>query len=467
MGFESEMAITWYKDIKKVLAGESEIWLHYLLGQQLDNLPHLTESKPKYRGLPVQLLKFSYILIRTWRPFTFSDTVQSESYFFFAGTSNQMDSLDSTVDALRANGSTVAAVAFTSLLNRKERKERYVSLTLSSTDILKTVVLLVWRSPSLHQELKKLHPKAVSWWLSDFCLIYAYLAYFQRVLSEVKPKFVITANDHSVPNRCMLAVAHELGIETVYLQHASVSNFFPALRVNYAFLDGQCALDVYLQCENNQPKTNILTPIPKVFLSGQKKPINKTHKKGIESIGVSLNSLDEVDVAIDFINQLTSIKYHVIVRWHPRQAEYDIKKIRRISESNSFVTLSEPKQEPVSNFLSRINFLVAGNSSIHLEAALADVSSIYYELTPAVTPDYYGYVKNGLAIKASSVEAISSLINSGINMNTDAKDFIRYYSSTYQTEWEGREGELVAETLMSLTSKGTPPIEPLSYSDLI
>ncbi|WP_313206013.1 hypothetical protein [Psychrobacter faecalis] len=460
------MAISWYKNIKSILNDEPELWLGYLHGQQLNNLPHLSENKPRYRGLPLQLLKLSYTLIRTWRPFTFSGTVQNESYFVFAGTSNQMDSLDSTIDKLRQKGAFVTAITANNLLNREECKERYIPLMFSSTDILRAMTLTIVRGPYLYSQLNKLHPEAVSWWFSNFCLIYAYLAYFQRVLSEVKPKFVITANDHNVPNRCMLAVAHELGIETAYLQHASVSNIFPALRVNYAFLDGQCALDVYRQCEKNQPESDRVVPIPKVFLSGQKKRIKKADNKDIGSIGIALNSLDEADIAISFISQLASMEYHIVIRWHPGQSEREVKIYRELSLKSNHITLSEPKSEKVGDFLSRITWLVAGNSSIHLEAALAGVTSMYYELTPANISDYYGYVKNGLAIEVSSIQDVVNLINNGVSSN-DAKNFIRYYSSTYQTEWEGREGELVAEILSSLSSGITPLIEPLSYSDLI
>jgi len=447
------MTIGWYKSIKAILKNEPELWLAYLHGQQLDNIPHLTESKPRYRGLPLQLLKFSYTLLRTWRPLTSSRVPQDGSYFFFAGTSNQMDSLDSTIDALREKGTVVTAIADKNLLNQQERKKRYIPLAFSTVDTLKAVLLLMVRGPFLYRELNKLHPQAVSWWFANFCLIYAYLAYFERVLPQIQPKFVITANDHNIPNRCMLAVAHQLGIETVYLQHASVSNIFPALRVNYAFLDGQCALDTYRQCEKNQPNTNRQIPVPKVFLSGQKKLIIKNDKNGIEVIGIALNSLDDIDVAIDFINQLADMEYKLIVRWHPGQAERDVRKYREKFAGNSRITLSEPKTEKVSDFLSRITWLVAGNSSIHLEAALAGVTSIYYEITPASIPDYYGYVKNGLAIEVSSVEEVSNLLKSDLSMSADSKEFVRYYSSTYQTNWEGLEGQLVAEILDCISNE--------------
>lgn len=461
------MFISWYKSIKKFLKDEPELWLAYPYGQQLDNIPQLLESELHHRGLPTQLLKFSYTLMRTWRPFTSNGVPQDGSFFVFAGTSNQMDSLDSTIDTLKEKGAVVNVITHKGLLNGREQKERYIPLAFSSSDVLKALLLVMVRGPFLYRELKDLHPQAVNNWFDTFCSIYVYLAYFHRVLSKTKPRFVITANDHSITNRCMLTVAHQLGIETVYLQHASVTNIFPALRVNYAFLDGQCALDTYLQCEENQPNTDRQVPLPKVFLSGQKKSIANSAKQGIKSIGIAINPLDNIDIAIEFANQLAALEHHITIRWHPRQSEYDITKCRDAFAKNKDITLSDPKIEKVGDFLSRIIWLIAGNSSIHLEAALANVTSIYYELTPAHIYDYYGYVKNGLAIKADSVLQISNLIKDGISINDNAIDFIRYYSATYKTDWDGLEGQLVAEVLESYGENKPPPIKPLDYRDLL
>ncbi|MGA6102024.1 hypothetical protein ACPESL_07555 [Psychrobacter pocilloporae] len=463
------MGIGWYKSIKKILKEEPELWLSYIHGQQLENVTHLTGIKPRYRGLPLQLMKFSYLLIKTWRPFSSNDIDNSAQYFFFAGTSNQMDSLDTTIDALRAKGAIVAAVAPLALLNQKERKERYVPLTLNSTDIIKTIFLLLCRGHFLHQELKKLHPEANNWWFSNFCFIYVYLAYFQRVLPLMPLECVITANDHNSPNRCMLAVAHELSIKTAYLQHASVSPLFPALRVSYAFLDGQSALDVYRQCEKNQPKTNRQVPTPKIFLSGQKKSTIGNGKKNIKTdiktdiknVGIALNALDDIGAAIDFIHRLVDLDYNLVVRWHPGQAERDVERYRKEFAENSHIIISEPKFERVSDFLSSINWLIAGNSSIHLEAALAGVIPIYYELAHSNVPDYYGYVKNGLATNVSSIEGINDLINADMTMDKDSRESIRYYSATYRTEWEGREGELVAQCLLANQKEEVPCIKVL------
>jgi hypothetical protein len=259
----------------------------------------------------------------------------------------------------------------------------------------------------------------------------------------------------------MLAVAHQLGIKTIYLQHASVSPIFPALRVNYAFLDGQCALDIYRQCEPNQPATARHVPTPQVILSGQKKHLHKSDNGNTSLIGVALNSLDGAAASIEFIETLARENLQVRLRWHPGQAPADIRQFRNAFSGNPRVSVSDPRQEPIADFMKPLGWLIAGNSSIHLEAALAGVMPIYYELTPPDHPDYYGYVKNGLSQRFDSVEGVLALVKStrcNHHPNTAA---VRYYSATYLTQWEGREGELVAECLAKLSRGEELPVEIL------
>ena len=270
--------MSWFKDIKKILEQEPEHWLAYLHGQQLDNLPHLLKEKPRYRGFILQVAKYGATLLRGMQVKPRPELKCSAKFFVFSGTANQMDSLDQTIDSLKQRGETVIAIANKGLLKNNDRAQNYIPFALNAVDSLRSIILLFARGVGLYKTLKAKNPVSIDWHFSTFCSVYNYLVYFHRVLGQVKPEFVITSNDHNVPNRCMLAVAHHLGIKTVYLQHASVSPIFPALRVNYAFLDGQCALDIYRQCEPNQPNTHRHTPLPKVILSGQKKHIKRSEK---------------------------------------------------------------------------------------------------------------------------------------------------------------------------------------------
>lgn len=454
----------WYRDLKTVLTGEPETWLAYLHGQQTANLPLLTRNKPRYRGFFLQVAKFGAVLLRDFRLKEAPELKRPAKFLVFAGTANQMGSLKQTVDTLKDRGEDLVSIGNPRLLTAKDKAKGYIAYRLTMTDVARSFILFSTRGFGLYRVLKTKHPVSVDWHFANFCHVYTYLAYFYRVLSHVKPQFVITANDHNVPNRCMLAVAHHLGIKTVYLQHASVSPIFPALRLNYAFLDGQCALDTYRECEPNQPDTGRSAPIPQVVLSGQKKHLRRSDNPNKNVVGVALNALDNAKAGIDFINALANNGQAVRLRWHPGQAPRDTEQYRKVFANSESVALSDPREEPVSDFMEQIGWLIAGNSSIHLEAALAGVMPIYYELEPTDLPDYYGYVKHGLTQSAASVTEVLELIENTRDNRRPNAEAVRYYSSTYLTEWESREGELVAECLQRLSEGKDMPVEAMEFA---
>jgi len=438
----------WYKDINAILEQEPESWLAYVYGQQLENLPHLTSTKPRFRGLVLRLCGYFLFLVRhfaLWQPAVLKTKAD---FVVFAGTVNQVSSLEGTTNVLKERGKRVVEIGNRRVLHTKEQELRYLPFSFSLLDIAKSILLLVRNWPRLYKELKKKHPAAIRYYLNTFCSVYTYLIYFHRVLRKTTPHFVITANDHNPANRSLLAIAHYLGIKTVYLQHASVSPLFPALNVDYAFLDGQCALDTYRECEKNRPATSRSVPTPKVLLSGQKKHLARSDNLQTKAVGVALNALDDATAAIQFVKQLANAGLLLRVRWHPGQSERIARQYFTAFAGVSRVQLSNPKTESVSDFMANIRWLVAGNSSIHLEGALAGVTPIYYELTHQDTPDYYGYARNGLAKRASSAAEIVEMVEAGHGVEGPDAEAVRYYSATYLTEWDGREGELVGKYLL-------------------
>lgn len=452
----------WFKDIREILDQEPENWLAYLHGQQLDNIPHLTRKKPKFRGLFFIFLKFIYFNVRHLSLRPGKKISAKVDFFIFAGTENQMSSLDSTAEGLKGKGASVIGIANKNQINSKLRRSLYRPLCLSIGDIIKSIVLLSFRAPKLGRLVQNNYSDVKDWCLGHFIQTYPYLVYFYKTLSETNPEYIIVSNDHNVPNRCLLAVAHHLNIKTVYLQHASVSNLFPALRVNYAFLDGQCALETYQICESNQPDTNRTPPSPTILLSGQKKTLPRKKEGGSAVVGFALNALDSVPEAIRLAGQLTSAGYKVCVRWHPGQARAAARLIQDDLGSNENISFSDPNAESVGIFLKKVSWLIAGNSSIHLEAALAGVLPIYFELTPPDNPDYYGYAKHGLAKYTETANDILTLLAVTKQCHHPDVDAVRYYSATYLSEWDGKEGDLVAECLIRISKGKELPVTALN-----
>ena len=119
------------------------------------------------------------------------------------------------------------------------------------------------------------------------------------------------------------------------------------------------------------------------------------------------------------------------------------------------LSFSDPKEESVSDFVTRIRCLVAGNTGIHLETSICGVPSIYYVIEDDGAFDYYGFVAQGLSIHAPDHEALGSLLADldSLSVNTNA---VRTYSATFRTEWQGREGELVSSHIKALLDGAEP-----------
>ncbi len=447
----------WYRDVKNILADEPETWLAYLYGQRLEDMPAFLKHSPRFKGTFARIIAFFGFLAKqtSWRrkPSVHGRKVD---YLVFASSINQMNALSSTVRALKQDGHAVLAVGKKKFIDSVERKELYSADAFSLMDSLKAALLFVLRAPRLYFALRAQHPVKRSWYFHDFCHTYPYLPYFLGLFNSTRPDYVIVSNDHTCANRCCLAVAHYLGIKTVYMQHASVSTIFPALRVNYAFLDGRSALETYRQCERNQPNSPRDVPRPLAILSGQKKKLIASRGTGGTEryTGIALNLLDDIDAGLELTEKLATKGHKVCIRWHPGQKPDEIRKIKTMVSRWEKVILSDPKQESPGDFLARLRLVVAGNTSILLEAAVVGVLPVYYELQPPHFPDYYGFVRNGLAHHAKTPEHLERLLYESNDSICPNPEVVRYYSATYKTEWDGHEGELVARCLEVLRAGG-------------
>lgn len=205
----------WYKDINAILEQEPETWLAYLYGQQLENIPHLTRTKPRFRGLVLRLCAYFMFLVRHFALRQPDGLKTKADFVVFAGTANQMSSLEGTTNILKRNGKRVLEIGHGKLLHTDDQRDRYIPFSFNVPDIVKSLVLLGRHGESLYKDLQKKHPSAVQSYFDNSCSVYTYLVYFHRVLKKTKPDFVITSNDHNPPNRSLLAVANK-GVRYIY-----------------------------------------------------------------------------------------------------------------------------------------------------------------------------------------------------------------------------------------------------------
>jgi hypothetical protein len=450
-----------------VLQKEDELSLAFIHGQWPHEFSTDEQLRPRFQGWPLRVLihlrRLVRDLIATRKKYAnWENKSAAKWYLFFAGTFNQYN-------ALRPSAIELSLISPGTIFLHTGRIDDAVDCPANSArvsflcrDVLLSLALSLSRLRKLWKQLISINVRLLSWRLDTFLETHLWLVYAWFTLAEIKPKFLIVSNDHNTANRCLIAMAHHLGVKTVYLQHASVSHIFPALRFNVAFLDGRAALGRYFECEQNSPGSVQEYPSPIIFLSGQKKAVSCDSKTCLSTIALAINTEDELQVVIAFSIRLLDDGKHIIIRWHPAQSHHYVQALKDALEAYAgLVLFSDPLKQSLGEYFSHAQVMVSGNSSIHLEAALGGLRTIYYEWRDidcysnlnSFVRDYYGYVKAGLSDGANTVDDVMALCkkySKELRQPDKRLSAIKYYSETFGTQWEGREGELVARTLMAI-----------------
>lgn len=287
------------------------------------------------------------------------------------------------------------------------------------------------------------HKKVVKSNFDAFWLSYGIYRQAQILLKRYKLRVVVMSNDHSPMNRSLLIASKELNIKTVYLQHASITNRFPPLISDYSFLDGMESLEKYKQCGNLKGD---------IFLSGSPRfdnlPEHKIHDRFC--LGVALNKLDNLSKIVEIIIALKKTdtfgkEPRIIVRPHPAMSE--LEGIIKIASSEN-LELSFGNKESSFEFISKIDLLLANDSSIHLDSALMKVPSVCFDFSLKATLDWYGYIKNGLVKKCETPQELLSIVK---NIGIQDKSIVQYYCTSFSTIHEGKVATVISNIIDNIT----------------
>lgn len=265
---------------------------------------------------------------------------------------------------------------------------------------------------------------------------------FLRMLKKTNPKAIVFTNDHSVISRALLLAANTIGIKTYYVQHASVTSYFPPLEFSHALLDGEDAYLKYQECGTVKSKVHL------VGISKFDGYVNKcNNNEKLTSVGVAYNLTDEIDPIYRFLILLR--KYNpdikIIARAHPAD-QRDLPFIDRVEISN-------PKQENVFEFLRKIDCLISGDSSIHLEAVLLNVYPCYYNFSVSKRFDYYGYVKNKLVEFFEDFDALNLKIKELKEVKPNIQYRAKHYNAAINTNFYGKSTLKISEIILESLSR--------------
>ncbi len=280
-----------------------------------------------------------------------------------------------------------------------------------------------------------------------FDLVFAAIGYYEvyrRALRHYQPRAVIFANDHNDDARALLLACHAEGVPTAYVQHASVSRWFPPLGFNLSLLEGQHALDTYRQCGPVAGRVELVgMPKADAFIS------RRNTAPAVRRVAIAANLLDPTDGLVAALDALlpTLPELAFTFRAHPGDSR-DF--VGLLGERHPRLAFSDARTENVFDFLTRHDALVAADTSTHLEATLLNLACIYYRFgaSRGYTDDYYGYVQHGLVDAADSVAELRDRLR-GLARAKPVAIYQRaaYYCATLGTDNDGHAEALACRHL--------------------
>jgi hypothetical protein len=280
--------------------------------------------------------------------------------------------------------------------------------------------------------------------------------FFFKLLASIKPEIVIFANDHSFTPRVVLLVARALKIKTAYVQHASVSNRFPALEYDYSFLDGLDSLEKYLQCEDNPGRLRLRRNERTIYLTGQLKPLPIARGR---MIGIGLPLRFPIDDLQSLLGACSNSNRTIFIRSHPGEKETLLAQIKNLAlESGVDVIVQHGSEGDIDSFLRQCFCLISRESSILLEGSLCDIPTVNWVKKDSSTYDYYGFIRHGLVDHIESAAEISSWISSVESGHKTGSDGAkRFFSASYGTIHMNSEARLVADIICGKLIKAHAP----------
>lgn len=284
----------------------------------------------------------------------------------------------------------------------------------------------------------------------EVCLTYSYVKNAEWILNQISPRYLVLANDHIAHARAFMRVAQSLNISTIYIQHASVTEKFPPLEFNYAFLDGVESYEKYIATNNSKSI---------IFISGgsrfdeiEKKVsvvTNRVVKNNVIKIGIALNKVDDLSrvkrLVLDITDQFSDRNLILTLRVHPRMS---LDEIKPLFTNNKFIQYSDPLLETPFDFIANNDIFISGESSIHLDISLSNKKSLYYSFTGR-KKDSYGYIRKGLIqdITDNPIKCLEDCIGKKALVN---ESLCRYYVGNFGTSYWGKSSSVIADAINSL-----------------
>lgn len=223
--------------------------------------------------------------------------------------------------------------------------------------------------------------------LNEILALYSLHAFYFE-LDFFQPELVLSANDHSPPTVGLYIAAKALRIPTVYVQHGPITETFPPLYTDIAFLLSEHAKDQYekaatLSGKRSKAIVRILPASEDTFTQIRSATIPL-------KVCVALSRFVDLTQLQELIEELSSHKSvsEVSIARHPRcTAKFqDLAEIATILEKGS----------SIKNTASNSDLCLVANSGVALEFLRFGCPTFYVAPNDRELDDYYGFCAAGI-----------------------------------------------------------------------
>ncbi len=285
--------------------------------------------------------------------------------------------------------------------------------------------------------------KSYRYFFDLYWLSYGYVVMARWFFRKTQPSGLIMANDHVMWTRALLMAAREEGVPSIYIQHASVTERFPPLTFDYAFLEGVDAVEKYAQKGKSDTQVYL---VGMASFDKYRGMINRS--ESVCTLGICINFFETIaqieELAAQFETSLPNLS--CTLRPHPadtRESEW-LALAKRLGWE-----YSNSEQENIFVFLNNVDAILAGDSNVHLEAALLNVYPIYFDFSKKKM-DWYGFYRNGLVVYCDDGLECTQILRSLMQVKPNVRPLTTRYCETVGTKYDGLSTNLIASLLYAI-----------------
>jgi hypothetical protein len=375
------------------------------------------------RGAVRFLRACAVALVRTGEP---RPPLERGSVLAMAFTVNQRTSLAPACQAMRDRGLRVTEIH----PDATERQGFQRAAFICAFPFLPFLIARLLRARGYARE-------SFAWAFDSYWMSYGLYIVSRRWLAQNRPAMLIVANDHNLWPRVFAAAANASGIPTGYVQHASVAPGFPPLEFDFAFLDGEYALDVYQRAGETRA-TAYLVGIGKLDVAD-----TSAARSGVVVCTNKVDPVPRVTELLEFLRRDRHLR--VTLRPHPATDGATLAQLHNAAGAAG-AAWSDARTEKIGAALHGAEHVIAGESAVLLEAAALGASPIMYDFS-GESVDWYGFVRTGLAVRCNSIEELRTVLDRPPRSPEELLRVARLYCDTAGTSWAGRAGELIADVV--------------------